>query len=40
MLIFSSWLGALISGFVKEGEGEGTIEDHIAAAVSIKVLGW
>ena len=32
--IFSSWLGALVSGKAHEGIGDGTIEEHIKAAVS------
>jgi len=33
-IIFSSWLGGLISGEWPEGWAEGTIEEHIKAAVS------
>jgi hypothetical protein len=32
--IFSSWLGAFVSGVAKEGQAEGTFEEHIKAAVS------
>ena len=33
-IIFSSWLGGLISGEWPEGWAEGTIEEHIKVAVS------
>jgi hypothetical protein len=33
-IVFSSWLAALVSGAAKEGAGEGTVEEHIRAAVS------
>lgn len=32
--IFSSWLAALVGGGAKEGGANGTVEGHIAAAVS------
>lgn len=32
--IFSSWIGAFLSGIAKERKAEGTIEEHIRAAVS------
>ena len=32
--IFSSWLAALIRGGAKEGAVNGTVEEHIAAAMS------
>ena len=33
-IIFLSWLGAFVSGEWLEGGAEGTIEEHIKAAVS------
>jgi hypothetical protein len=33
--IFSSWIGAFVSGAANEGQAEGTIEEHIKAAVSV-----
>jgi hypothetical protein len=33
-LIFSSWLGAFVSGDAHEGQGEGTFEEHVKVAVS------
>jgi hypothetical protein len=32
--IFSSWIGTFVSGDAKEGSAEGTIREHIKAAVS------
>lgn len=33
--IFSSWLGAYLSGFAKESKMNGTIEEQVKAAVSL-----
>lgn len=35
--IFSSWLGAFVSGQVKEGGVEGTFTEHMKAAVSASI---
>jgi len=36
--IFSSWLGAFVSGEAKEGRAEGTFEEHTKAAVSASII--
>jgi len=33
-IIFSSWLGPLATGEIKDGGFEGSFEDHVIAAVS------
>jgi len=36
--IFSSWIPALVTGEAKEGSGEGTLEEHIKAAVRFNMI--
>jgi hypothetical protein len=34
-IIFSSWLGAFVSGDVHKGQAEGTFKEHVKVAVSL-----